>query len=308
MPIPPEGAMDGGPVIDCHHHLWDLSLGKHAWLSPEAGLAGLGDLAYLRRDYGPAEIAADIAGTGVVASVHVEALWDETDPVGETAWLDTLALPPGIAARCVAAAPLADPHVETVLAAQARHPRVAGIRQTLRWHPDPAMRWGGENLLENPAWRRGVGRLTHHGLLLEVLTNPWQATAIAELAADFPDLPIVVNHCCSPMDRDEAGIRRWHEGLAALGRRPSIHLKLSNLARYAPAFTPEAARAVLQPCLDAFGAERCLWGSDYPVARRELGYAATLDLFRRAIATLPAAAQRALLHDNAARLYGIEAG
>ncbi|WP_421990214.1 amidohydrolase family protein [Roseococcus sp.] len=308
MAMPMDGVMDTGPVIDCHHHLWNLSLGKHAWLTPKIGLAGLGDLAYLRSDYGPAEIAADIDKTGVVATVHVEALWDETDPVGETAWLDTLALPPGVAARCVAAAPLADPGVEAVLAAQARHPRVAGIRQTLRWHPDPALRWGGENLVESPAWRRGVALLPRHGFLLEVLTNPWQASAIAELAADFPDLPIVVNHCCSPMDRDEAGLRRWHEGLAALGRRPNIHLKLSNLARYAPALTPEAARAVLRPCLDAFGAERCLWGSDYPVARRELGYAATLDLFRRAIAPLPAADQRALLHDNAARLYRIEAG
>ena len=304
MPMP-----DQGPVIDCHHHLWDLSMGRHLWLTPKAGLAGLGDLAYLRHDYGVPELAADIAGTGVVATVHIEALWDPSrPPVEETEWLDSLPLQPGMAARCIGAAPLAAPDAAEILTSQARHKRVAGIRQTLRWHPDPKMRWSQDNLVESPAWRQGVSLLAGHGFLLEILTNPWQAKAVADLAGDFPSLPIVVNHCCSPLDRDEAGIRRWRGGLEAMGKRPNIHLKLSNFPRYSAALTPEAAREVLMPCIEAFGAARCLWGSDYPVARPQAGYAETLDLFRRAVAPLPAAEQRAMLYDNTARLYGITTG
>jgi predicted TIM-barrel fold metal-dependent hydrolase len=110
---------DSGAVIDAHHHLWDLSMGRHPWLAPTGGLSTLGDLDYLRQSYGVEEFAADSAGTGVVASVHVEALWDPArDPAEETAWLDTLPLRNGIAARCVAAVPLAHPNVEGLLAAQ----------------------------------------------------------------------------------------------------------------------------------------------------------------------------------------------
>jgi predicted TIM-barrel fold metal-dependent hydrolase len=67
----------------------------------------------------------------------------------------------------VAAASFTSPDVDEVLAAQARHARVAGIRQTIRWHPDPALRWTEDKVVENPAWRRGVALLERHGFLLE---------------------------------------------------------------------------------------------------------------------------------------------
>jgi len=309
MAIEANDEPDRGPAIDVHHHLWDLSMGRHPWLAPTGGLTAIGDLSYLRHDYGLDELARDIAGTNVVATVHVEALWDLTrDPTEETAWLDSLPLRDGVAVRCVAAASFTSPDVDEVLAAQARHARVAGIRQTIRWHPDPALRWTEDKVVENPAWRRSVALLERHGFLLELLMNPWQANAVADLAVDFPSLPIVVNHCATPVDRDEAGIRRWRDGLVAMGRTGNVHLKLSNFVRYAAGHDVKAARDVLSPCIDAFGAERCLWGSDYPVARREMTYAGTLNLFRQSIATLPRAAQRAILHDNAARLYRIPDG
>lgn len=295
---------DGGPVIDSHHHLWDLSMRRHPWLAPDGGVTALGDLAYLRRDYLVDDFARDAAGSGVVGSVHVEALWDPArDPVEETAWLDSLPLRDGIAARCVAGCRLQDPRAGEILAAQAAHGRVAGIRQTLRWHPDPAQRWSAEKYWETEAWQRGLSLLPRHGFLLELLMNPWAAQDVARLAAGHPGLTIVVNHCGSPMDRDAAGIARWRDGLAAMGQQPNIHLKLSNFPRYLSAPVASAAHEVLDPCLAAFGAARCLWGSDYPVARRDTSYAAALALFRQGIAGLPAAEQRALLHDNAARLY-----
>ena len=294
------------PVVDAHHHLWDLSMRRHPWLTTDANLPGLGDLSYLRDDYGVDDFLADSAGCGVAATVHVEALWDPArDPAEETAWLDGLPLRDGVAIRCVAAAPLRAPDVERVLEGHLRHPRVTGIRQTLRWHPEPALRWSDEKLIDDADWRRGVGLVARHGLLLELLMNPWQAHSVADLAAEFPSLTIVVDHCSSPTDRDEAGIRRWRDGLDVMGRKRNIHMKLSNYARYAAAHTTDAAREVLMPCIDAFGADRCLWGSDYPVARSGITYAGSLDLFRRALAPLPARARCAILHDNAVRLYGI---
>lgn len=296
-----------GPVVDSHHHFWDLSMHRHPWLEPGGGLPGFGDLAYLRHDYLPPDFEADSAGLGIAATVCIEALWDSRgDPLEEVAWIDSLARRDGVAARCVARAELAAPGLTARLDALAAHPRVAGVRESVRWHPNPARRWSERAPMEDPAWQRGVGVLAGRGMLLELLLYPWQAEAVRALAEAHPGLAIVVDHCGSPVDRDEAGIRRWRQGLEAMGGAANVHLKLSNFARYASEHSAAAARAVLAPCLDAFGAERCLWGSDYPVARQTLPYADTLGLFRDAIGTLPPASQAAILCGNAARLYRIE--
>lgn len=297
-----------GPAIDCHHHLWDLAMGRHPWLTPQGAVGALGDLTYLHRDYLPTDFEADAAGQDVAATVVVEALWDsDHDPYEEVEWLDGLERRPGIAARYVARADLVTPGAFDAVARLGRHPRVAGVRQTIRWHPDPSRRWADRAPMEDPAWQRGVGLLSEHGLLLELLMYPWQAGAVADLARAHPDLQIVVNHCSSPIDRDEAGIVRWQDGLTAMSQATNVALKLSNLPSYAAAPTPEAIRVVVDPCLAAFGPARCLWGSDYPVARKALPYAQTLRLVREALGDLPPSDQRAILCGNAARLYGLEA-
>ena len=296
-----------GPIIDAHHHLWDLSTGHYPWLTrPEAAVGALGDIGYLRHSYLPQDYAADIAGQDVVASIHVEALWDPArSPVEETAWLDSLPLPPGIAVRHVVAAPLASPNVPNILDAQAEYPRVAAVRETIRWHPDPAKRWTREGITREPAWRAGLARLGLYGWALELLMNPHQALEVASLAQDTPDQWFIVNHCCTPNDRDKEGMARWRAGLLALGQCDNVAIKLSNYAAYAPDRSFEADRDTLRTCIDAFTPRRCMFGSDYPVARRTMTYAALCDRFREVAAEYTAAEQGALFHDTASRLYGI---
>ena len=97
-----------GSIIDPHHPLWDLNLGRHPWLSQTAGDSGnLGDLAPLRRNYLPQDYLSDARGHNVVATVHVEASWDSHDPLGETRWLESIDKIGGVAARYVARVPLA---------------------------------------------------------------------------------------------------------------------------------------------------------------------------------------------------------
>ena len=91
-----------GPIIDAHHHLWDLSLDRHPWLSASRGArGGLGDLAPLRRNYLPEDYRRDAARHNIVASVHVEAGWADDDCLGETRWLETLDKTDRVAARYV---------------------------------------------------------------------------------------------------------------------------------------------------------------------------------------------------------------
>jgi predicted TIM-barrel fold metal-dependent hydrolase len=126
--------MYDGPIIDPHHHLWDLSMGKHPWLLPaDNKVHALGGLDDLRRNYLVRDYLKDAAGHNVVATVHIEALWQFGDALGETLWLESLHK----AERYVAAAPLGTAQAATVIARQAKVKRVAGIRGILSYHPDP---------------------------------------------------------------------------------------------------------------------------------------------------------------------------
>src|SRR3954451_2956845 len=297
--------MYAGPIIDAHHHFWDLTNGRYPWLSaPGQGIAALGNIDYLRRDYLPPDYERDIAGQNIVASVHVEAVWDPArTPVEETRWLDSLDRPDGVAARYVAAAPLTSPDLPAILDGHAASPRVVAVRETIRWHPDPAKRWTRAGITAEPEWRRCLAELTNRGWALELLMNPHQALEVAALAADTPEQRFIVNHCCTPNDRDPEGLARWRTGLAAMGRQPNIAIKLSNYGAYTPEGTFEAHRDTLRTCIDAFGPDRCMFGSDYPVARRTMTYPALCQRLREIAAEYSQAEQHALFYGTAARTY-----
>lgn len=83
--------MYSGPIIDAHHHLWDYALARHPWLRPgNATVTAIGGLEQLRRNFLPEDYRADFADEGIVGSVHIEALWESSDLLGETIWLEGL--------------------------------------------------------------------------------------------------------------------------------------------------------------------------------------------------------------------------
>ena len=145
--------------------------------------------------------------------------------------------------------------------------------------------------------------LFRSGFVLELLMNPWQAQEVAGLARDFPDQQILINHCCTPNDRDAAGLARWRNGLRALAACPNVAIKVSNFGAYSQDRSLPVLRETVMGCVEAFGTDRALFGTDYPVARRNMGYGAMVDAFADIISVFSEGEQRALFHDNAARLY-----
>ncbi|RYB06728.1 amidohydrolase family protein [Lichenibacterium ramalinae] len=296
-----------GPIVDAHHHLWDLRLGCHPWLAPQAGArGGLGDLAPLQRDYLPVDYARDADRHGIVATVHVEAGWLASDPFGEILWLDGLDKSGGIAARYVARVALADETAPELIARLAAHPRVVGIRDILSWDEDPGRRFAARgDLMGDPRWRANLGRLAAHGLAFDLMVFAPQLPEAARLAADFPDQIFVLNHCGSPIDRTRAGLGAWRDGLAALGRLPNLRIKLSDLVAYDHEWTIDSLAEVTLTCLDCFGPARAMLGSDFPVAGLHATFDEVWDAFRTITADLSAEEQHALFCGTAARTYGL---
>jgi predicted TIM-barrel fold metal-dependent hydrolase len=294
-----------GPIIDAHHHLWDLRLNRHPWLDAAAGArGGLGDLALLRRNYLPANYARDAQRQPIVATIHVEAGWVADDCLGETRWLETLDKPGGIAARYVVHVPLAHPDAPALIEAQAAFRRVVGVRDILSWHRDPARRFAAQDgMMDQPVWRARLALLARHGLVFDLMVFPHQLAAAARLAAAFPDQPFVLNHCGSPIDRDVEGMRVWRDGVALLARQKNVSVKISDLVAYDHDWTLDSLRPVVLHCIDCFGAGRAMFASDFPVAKLNASFDEVFDSFKAIVAEFPASEQHALFCGTASRIY-----
>ena len=297
-----------GPIIDAHHHFWDLGLGKHHWLSPDPGREMVfGDPSPLYRNYLPADLRRDAARQNLVASVHVEAGWDRSDPLGETHWLERLASQTGLPSALVVHAPLRDPKAGSLLEAQlAASPRVRGVRDIVSWHADPKKSFvDRSDLMADGMWRRGFATLSALKLSFDLMLYPSQMGQAARLAADFPKTQILLNHAGSPADRDAEGMARWRQGLNLLAEQPNVAVKISDLVAYDHDWTLQSLRAVALACIDAFGPERCIFGSDFPVAGLHATYDDWVGSFTTIIRDFTLDEQRSMLFGNAQRLYRI---
>lgn len=294
-----------GPLIDAHHHFWAVGMGKHAWLEPVPGREMVfGDPTPLYRDYLPPDLRRDAQNWRLAGSVHIEAGWDRGDPVGETRWLEGLATTDGLPTAAVVYAPLDDPAVDEVLALQASFPFVRGVRHILSWHADPNKTFVDDpNLMNSPAWRAGFALLERHVLSFDLMLFPTQMPDAARLAADFPGTLVIVNHCGSPVDRDEAGMQVWRDGLKLLAAQPNVRIKISDLVAYDHHWTIDSLRSVTMACVDAFGPERCMLGSDFPVAGLHATYDEIFGSFDTILSGLTPHEVRGMFHDNAVRDY-----
>lgn len=294
-----------GPIIDAHHHFWNLGLRKHPWL--HSGTEH-DELEPLRQNHLPADYVQLAHDSNIVASVHVEANWDPNDPIGETLWLDSLERPTGIASRYIAYAPLLDPQAATILEQHAAHERVVGIREILSWHPNPQKRRiPDRERMTNPNWRRNLALLRGHNFNFELLVSPWQLSDARRLADDFPDVTLILNHCGSPMDRDTEGMLRWSEGLRLLAGAPNVSIKVSDPVAYDPDWTFESLSQVILTCIESFGPYRTMFASDDPVAGLHIGFSEWLSVFTKVTRHFSVDEKAAMFCENAQRLYRIPA-
>lgn len=304
----PELVRYTGPIVDAHHHLWDLELGKHPWIVPDpAADMVFGDPTLLYRNYLPKDLEADAAGLDLVASVHIEAGWDRSDPVGETKWLASLKHASRLPTVAVVHAPLDDPAVAGVLEAHCAHDFVRGVRFILSWHEDPAKRFVERaDYMEDRQWLAGFALLERFRLSFDLMIYPGQMAQAAALADRFPGTTILVNHAGSPVDRDPDGMARWRQGLKMLAERPNVRLKISDLVAYDHDWTFESLRPVVLDCIEAFGTGRAMFASDFPVAGLHTGYGEMYDVFATITAGFGEAEQRRLFAENARQAYRID--
>lgn len=290
-------------IVDAHMHLWDLERISYPWLTPPLPVGITGDVSPIARTYLLDDYLADAAGWTVSKIVHVEAGADPAHGLAETRWLQSIADARGYPHGIVAHAVLDHPEVEAHLAEQASCPNVKGIRQIANWHADPAKTYTPRDCLRDEAWRRGYALLARHGLSFDLQIYPGQMKDAAALAAEHPDIPVILNHDGMPAEKDAAGITAWREGMAALAALSHVSVKISGLAMLDWSWTIYSYSPFVRETIELFGVDRCMFGSNFPVDRLFGGFNAHYSAYEALTCDLGPETQAKLFGLNAERIY-----
>ena len=178
---------------------------------------------------------------------------------------------------------------------------VRGIRHKPRANPAPADAAPGG--MTDPAWRRGYAVLAGLGLHFELQTPWWHLHEAAQLARDFPDTPIILNHTGLPTDRGGAGISAWRWAMDGLAQCRNVAVKISGLGQAGSPWTVAANGDIVRATIDTFGIDRAMFASNFPVDGLCADFSTILGGFDEITRDLSAAERRALFHDNAVRHY-----
>ncbi len=273
------------PRIDAHQHFWRYSPQTHGWIGDH--------MAVLKRDYLPPDLEPLLRAKGYDGCVAVQA----QQTVDETTWLLDLADQFPFIRGVVGWVDLRAPDVAAVLAGLAGRKKLKGIRHIVQGEPDPRFMLGTE-------FQRGIAALAAHGLAYDILVFPKQLPAAIELAERFPRQPFVLDHIAKP-DMKGGAREPWATQVRRLAAHPNVFCKLSGLVTEADwaRWTPDDIAPYLDVISEAFGPERLMIGSDWPVCTLAGDYSRVMTLVEGYLARLPAGSAEAVLGSTASRFY-----
>jgi L-fuconolactonase len=273
-------------VIDSHQHFWRLSRGDYGWLKPEA--------AVLYRDFEPHHLRPTLDECGIEHTVLVQA----APTIAETRFLLDLADQHDFIAGVVGGVDLEDAYAAETLDELCTNPRFVGVRPMVQDIADP--RWLLRETL-TPA----VGALVDRELIFDALIRPQHMRALLAFCERHPQLAIVLDHAAKPNIAARA-FEPWATQLRELAQHANVRCKLSGLVTEAGAPDYDALVPYVEHALECFGADRVMWGSDWPVCATVCSYREWLALSERLLAPLSRAEQMSVRRDVARDTYRLD--
>jgi L-fuconolactonase len=275
------------PRIDAHQHFWQFDPVRDAWITP--------DMAAIRRDFLPADLQPILQQHRLDGCVVVQS--DQTP--AENAFQLTNADTHDFIKGVVGWVDLQADNVAGSLDYYRQFAKLKGFRHVLQGEADRA-------LMLRPAFQRGIGELGPRGFTYDLLILPDQLGYAAELAAAFPNQPFVVDHIAKPPIKAQE-IDAWMRGIRQLAAHENVCCKVSGMVTEADwqHWEPEDFRPYLDVVFAAFGPQRVLYGSDWPVCNVAGGYARAIGILEDYLRPFSAAEQAQFWGDNAVRFYGL---
>jgi predicted TIM-barrel fold metal-dependent hydrolase len=300
-----EEGPDAVTLVDAHHHLWDLTQNYYPWLSdrPDPNFF-LGNYDAVKRNYLPQDYLEETRHHNVLMTVHCEAEWDQNDPIGETRWLTQVHRQFGFPNALVAHAWFHVPDAEEQLAAQAAFSLVRGIRSkpvTAKSPRDSVC--GAAGTMQDDAWLRGFALLEKYQLSWDLRVPSWHLHEAAEVASAFPAIRIILNHTGLPWDRSEEGLALWRANMEAVARAPNVVLKVSEFGLRDEPWQYDMNRRVVRDAISIFGIDRCMFASNFPVARLRIDFDTLVRSVRGMLEDYCAEDRNAFFTANAIKYY-----
>lgn len=274
-------------MLDAHQHFWKIARGDYGWMSP--------DLGPLYRDFGPEDLWPLMQAAGITRTILVQAAETEA----ETDFLLEIAARTGFVAGVVGWIDMLAPDFAARLDHYAAQPKWLGLRPMLQEH-DPA-------LIADRRFRLALAEVARRGTPFDILTHPRHLAPMVQAVQATPGLHAILDHISKPVmtgpvDGD------WAAGIRALATVPGLHCKVSGLVTEAGAdWTADRIRPFVDLVAEAFGPDRLVFGSDWPVCTLAASHAQVVDLARDLLGRRFGPEQmQAIMETNAARFYRLK--
>ena len=272
--------------IDAHQHFWRYDPAQYPWIP-----AG----SVLTKDYLPETVADELRRCNFDGCVAIQAC----QSLEETMWLLQLADEAPIIHGVVGWVDLRSPQVVEQLEQVSQHDKLVGIRHVVQDEPE-------DNFMLRHDFQHGINCLAQFDLTYDILIYPRQLPAALRLAENFPDQPFVIDHLAKPLIKD-AVLEPWASEIRDLASHPHVMCKISGMITEAKHNRWQAAEFVpyLDVVLNAFGPDRLMFGSDWPVALLSGSYQQAYDLALEYIKPLGPEVERKVFGENACTFYGL---
>ena len=274
--------------IDSHQHFWIYDPNQYPWMTDE--------LSAIRSNHLPEHLQVEFDRLGIDGSVAVQA----RQSLDESRWLLKMADESCLIKGVVGWVDLRSENVEDQLAEFAEHPKFVGVRHVVQDEPD-------ENFMLLPEFIRGISKLKSYDLSYDILVFPKQLPAAIELVKQFPDQSFVLDHIAKPLIKDKE-ISTWDEHIRELAQFSNLNCKVSGMITEAnwttwktSDFTP-----YLDVVFEAFGEDRLMYGSDWPVCKLAGSYRQVYDLTDNYLSQFSPLAKEKFFGGVASEFYGLK--
>jgi L-fuconolactonase len=275
-------------MIDAHHHLWSYNQMDYGWMNDS--------MLVLKRDYLPEDLELELQKTGVGGTVVVQARQSQE----ETSWLLALADKHSFIKGVVGWLDLLSPELNSRLKKFAAHPKLVGLRHVIHDETD-------DDFMLRPEFKRGIAALEEYNLSYDLLLFPRHLRRAIELVEEFPTQCFVLDHMGKPLIK--SGIMEpWEFDIASLAEHPNVWCKLSGMVTEADLknWSYEDLLPYMKVVLNAFGTDRIMLGSDWPVCRLAGEYSEVMKVAQKFIESLNEVDRDKILKQNAVDCYQLK--
>jgi L-fuconolactonase len=273
--------------LDAHQHFWKYNAREYEWIDDAMGA--------LKRDFLPQDLKPLLDANGFDGCIAVQACQN----LVETEWLLELAEKNSFIKGVVGWVDLCSAELDAQLDRLAGHKKLVGVRHIVQAEPD-------DEFMLRADFRKGIASLREHGLTYDLLIYARHLPVAIKLVREFPEQPFVLDHIAKPWIA--AGILTpWEQDVRELARMGNVRCKVSGMVTEAKCNDWKAAdlRPYLDVVFEAFGLDRLMIGSDWPVCTVAAVYAETMGIVKEYIGQFSAEAQEKVLGGNCARFYGV---